>query len=160
MADVRRAKRSLGQSADGDDPSPLREMASKHDTALDLGGSRRAIRRVAARMGRHHVPEQDAFLEPELGENALHHGRGRLCRAGTGQLALRRERDPGHPRATVAGRLADEKQLRRRSVLQVCPEPLSQKRRADAVAVLVERFADAGGGKALDKVVHERIVAR
>ena len=51
-------------------------------------------------------------LEPELGEDAVDDRRAGLGRAGAGQLALGRERDPGDSRAAIARGLADEQERR------------------------------------------------
>jgi hypothetical protein len=54
------------------------------------------------------VPEQHRLHQPELGEHAVNDGRGRLCRAGAGQLPLGGEGDAGNAGAAVPGCLTDE----------------------------------------------------
>src|SRR5262249_43942650 len=54
------------------------------------------------------------------------------------------ERDPGHARAAIAGRLGDEQDRRAGALVEVALEPLAEERRPLAPAVEVERRADLG----------------
>src|SRR4029077_18638457 len=92
---------------------------------LDLGAGRTPVRGRRAGMRRHDVPEEDALLEPELFEDAVHDRRARLRGAAAGGLALGGERDPGEARAAVAARLADEHQRRVGAVAEVGEQPLT-----------------------------------
>jgi hypothetical protein len=55
-------------------------------------------------------------------------GRGRLRGAGTGELALGRERDPADPRPAIAGGLADEDDPRVGVRFEIRAEPLAPQR--------------------------------
>jgi hypothetical protein len=75
------------------------------------------------------VPEENSVLEPELGEHAVNHRRCRLCRPAARELPLGGEGNPGNACAAVARRLADDEDRGVGALLEVCGEPLSQKRR-------------------------------
>ena len=87
---------------------PARERTRVSQPGSGLRAGRPAVRGLGPRMSRHDVPEEDDFLELELAQHAVHDRRGRLGRADTGQLALRRERDAGDAGPAIPGRLADE----------------------------------------------------
>jgi hypothetical protein len=70
-------------------------------------------------VGRDDVPKQHVLLETELGQHAVNDRRGRLRRAGTGELALGRERQARDAGAPVSGRLADEDDRRVRAALKI-----------------------------------------
>jgi hypothetical protein len=104
----------------------------------------------------HDVPEQHVLLEAELAERAVDDGGARLGRPGSGQLALRGEREPADSGAAVARRLADEDEARAESALEVPGEPLAAECR---VGVLVVGRADARGGELGDEAAQPRIPA-
>ena len=108
MAHVGAAKRLVGDPPDGDHAAAACELARERHPRCDLTARRTAIRALAAGMRRDDVPEQDLVRETELGESAVDHGCGRFGRAMAGELALRRERNSGHARATVPGRFGNE----------------------------------------------------
>ena len=130
---------------------PPGELGEERPRRGDLCARRRTIRGLRSRMGRDEVPEQDVVLGAELVEDAVDDRRGRLGRAAAGQLPLGRERDPGHPRAAIAGRLADEQNGRVPPRVEVRAEPLTPQRR---VGVLVVRRADPRPRELRDEVVH------
>ena len=108
VADVRSAERGLRNAADRDHPTVTTELTHEREPGHDLGARRPAIRERRPRVCRDDVPEEDALLESELCEHAVHDRCRRLGHTRSGQLALGSERDPGNAGATVAGRLADE----------------------------------------------------
>ena len=67
----------------------------------------------------HHIPEQDALLEPQLGKDTMDDRRARLGRAYPRQLALRGEGEPADPRTAIARGLTDEQHRRVGALLQV-----------------------------------------
>jgi hypothetical protein len=75
------------------------------------------------------VPEENSVLERELGEHPVDHRRRRLCRPAARELPLGGEGNPGNACAAVARRLADDEDRGVGALLEVCGEPLSQKRR-------------------------------
>src|SRR4051812_11019910 len=146
MADVRRAGDALRQPADGDDTAALRELDQERQRRRHLGRRRAAVRPRRGgpvRVRRHHVPAEDVGLDAELGERAADDGRRRLGRAGAGQLPLGGERDAAPSRATPPRRLAHEQHTCALSLVEVRAQPASPRGRAGALAVEVERLADA-----------------
>jgi hypothetical protein len=123
MADVRRRKRPLRDSADREHATTARELSCKGQAGFDFAARRRAVRDGRARVGRHDVPEQDVCLEIELLERAMDDRRRRLRGSGAGDLALRRERDPADARAAIARGLADEENRRVVPTREVRREP-------------------------------------
>jgi len=101
------------------------------------------------RMRRHDVPKQHVVVEAELCEDAMDDRRRRLRRAAAAELALRREGQPAHARAAIAGRLADEQIRRAAPPPQVRDQPLPAEPRR---RVLVERLADSRTGERLDEI--------
>src|SRR5439155_23939101 len=91
-------------------------------------------------------------VELELRERALDDRRRRLGRPASGQLALGRERDPGDARAAIAGGLAHEQDACSAVLPEIALEPLPPEIRAIAVAVEVERAADARRREAIDEL--------
>src|SRR5690349_18565732 len=119
MPDVRRVERRGGQPADGDRDAPAGQLVEKRGGRVDFCSGRSAVRRLAAGMRRHDVPEEYVFLDSEPREHAVDDGGRRLRGTGARELALGRERNPAYPRAAVAGGFADEDDLRSRSQLEV-----------------------------------------
>jgi hypothetical protein len=101
-------------------------------------------------MRRDDVPAER--VELELRERALDDRRRRLGRPASGQLALGRERDPGDARAAIAGGLAHEQDACSAVLLEIALEPLPPEIRTFAVAVEVERAADARRSEATDEL--------
>ena len=100
-------------------------------------------------MSGHDVPAEG--FELQLGQRPPD-DRGRcLGRSGAGQLAFRGERDAGDASASIPGRLADEQELRCGVPLEVVAEAVSPQRGSVALAIEVERRADAGGGESSDE---------
>lgn len=144
----------MGQTADSDRSAPGRESLEKAHRVTDFGLRRPAIRRRLARtvwMGRDDIPEQHVGLELELGERPVDDRRGRLGRAGAGELALRREGQTTDARAAVAGCFADEQVARVSSPVQIGVEALAPQL---GIGVLVERVADVRRGQSLDEASH------
>ena len=108
MAHIRSVQNRLCKPTDRDHASSTRKLESKRKASRDLAGFRRSVGPRRAGMRRDDVPEQDALLEPELGEDAVDDRRARFRGPVSRQLALRGERDPGDPCAAVAGGFADE----------------------------------------------------
>src|SRR5437764_8063411 len=151
MADVGRAENGLGDASNRDHPAASRELSRKRDACGDLAAPGRPVRALGARMRRDDVPEQDALLEAELGQDAVDDRRARFRRADAGQLPFGGEGDPGNPSAAVAGRLADEQERRVATGLEVGAQPLSPRDRALAVTIEVERGADLGAREPLNE---------
>src|SRR5206468_11902891 len=151
VPDPGHSERRFGETAHRDDEPPPGEQLEERPRRFDLGCPWTAVRPGLAgqvRMRRNDVPEEHVLVESELLEHAVDDRRRRLGRAAPRQLALRRERNPAHPRAAVAGRLAHEQQLGFRAPLEVVGEPLTQQR---GTCVLVERRTDLRCREALDQ---------
>src|SRR5207237_3067555 len=142
MTDVRRVERGFRAAADGDDAASSRKLEGERNAGGDLVAPGRPVGRRGSRVRRDDVPEQDALLEAELGQDAVHDGRARLGRAAARELALGGEREAGDPRAAVAGGLADEQERRVLPGLEVGAEALSPRGRRAAGAIEVERGPD------------------
>jgi hypothetical protein len=123
MADVFGSQSGRRDPPDRHDPAPLGQGLGEREPCGDLGGRRGPVRGLGARMGRDDVPEQHLAGEAQLGQDAVDDRRRGLGRPPAGELSLRRERDPGHPGAAVAGRLAHEQEWRRRTRLEVGGQP-------------------------------------
>src|SRR5207247_10898703 len=93
MTDVRRVERGFRATADGEEAAALREGERERQAGRDLGSARRSVGARGAGMRRHDVPEQDALLEPELGEYAVDDRGARLGRPAARQLPFGGERD-------------------------------------------------------------------
>ena len=125
VADPGQVERLPCDAADRDHLTAVGESVDEAAAGLALSrawacGSSGIARPV--RMRRHGVPEQDVVGEPEPLEDAVDDRRRGLGRAGTGELALGRERDPRDARAPVAGRLADQQEAGARPGLEVCAQ--------------------------------------
>jgi hypothetical protein len=83
---------------DADDATTDCECSQERKTGPDLGARGPSIRRVRSGMRGNRIPEEDVVRDAELGENAVHNRRTGLGQAGAGELALRRERNPGDAR--------------------------------------------------------------
>jgi acylphosphatase len=167
VPDVAAAENRLGEAADREDLSAAGERGQERAGLGDLSASRRTVRgrpARAVRVSRDDVPEEDVILEPELAEDAVHDGGGRLGRTRAGELAFRRQRDAAHTGSAVAGCLGDEEERGVDALLQVGGEPLAQKRSARPVTVEVECRPDPCLGKRVDhgtslgRVIRRRVV--
>src|SRR3954454_916634 len=138
MADVRRFKNGFRDASDGDYAAPSRKRSCEGDSCRNLVPARRAVRALVARMRRDDVPEEDAVLEPELCEHPVDDRRAGFGRAGAGQLALGRERNPGDAGASIPGGLSHQEERRVAAALEVGAEPLTAHARALAVTIEVE----------------------
>jgi hypothetical protein len=139
------SERRLGDPADGEHAASTCELACEGQTCLDLPARRRPIRRGAARMRWHDVPEEDSVVETELVENAVDDRRGGLAGRPSRQLPFGRERDARDARPAVSGGLADQQERRVRAGVEVTVET----QREPLVLVLVERVADTRAGEPL-----------
>ena len=101
------------------------------------------------RVRRDDVPAEG--VQPELVEGAPDDRCRRLGGPAAGQLALRRERDPGDPGAAVARRLADEHDRRVCVRVEVLDQACAAKPRPRSFAVEVVRLPDAGGRETVDE---------
>lgn len=151
MAYVLPAESGVRDPADGDHVAILRKLRGEVHTPVDLGSGGWTIRGDRAGVRGNHVPEEHVILEPELAQHAVHDRRRRLRGTGAGELTLRREGDPRHPRAPVAGGFADHEDPRISMRLEIGAEALAQERRPRSVGVLVERAPDPRCGE----LVHE-----
>src|SRR6266508_4740796 len=142
VANVRVAQHGLREPTDGNGAASFRELAQEGQAGLDLGAGWPAVRRLRPRMRRHDVPEEDVVFEAELGEDAVDDGCSGLGGPFPGQLALGGEGQARDARAAIAGCLADQKDRRVCSALEVGGEPASTEGR---IGVLVEGAADLGG---------------
>lgn len=153
----------MGEAADGNDTPAAGEVTKERPGGLDFGRVGPAVRVGPAwvvRVRRDDVPEEDVVGEPELVEDAVDDRRRGLGGARARQLALRREWDPAHARAPVAGRLGDEEERRVGALLEIGGEPGTEKRGAVALAVEVERRPDPGFGERVDHGTSLRAVIR
>ena len=125
MPDVRGARGARGDPSDGDRDAPSQDLVEERRCRFDLVAPRRAVRALRSRMRRHDVPQQDVLFDAEPGKDAVNDGRARLRRAGARDLSLGRERQPAHTRPAVAGRLADEDDLRVGSCLEIEAKPIT-----------------------------------
>ena len=142
MPDSRDSERTLRDAADRNDRTVPREDPGERSARTDLGRRRPAVRRRAAGMRRHDVPEQHVFLESELEQRAVDDRRGRLGRPLARELPLRRERDARHARASVPGRLPHEQDASVGALVEVGGKPFAKKGGARPLRVLVERSPD------------------
>src|SRR5690348_6697470 len=101
MADVRCAESGLRETTHSDHAAASRELARERQALEDLIAPRQTVRRLGAGVRGDDVPEQDALLEPELGQHAMDDRRAGLGWAGPRQLALGGERNPGDARASI-----------------------------------------------------------
>lgn len=111
MAHRRLAQYRLGDASDCDHAAAARDTREEGGRGFHLAARRAPVGRRTTglvRMCRHHVPEQDVVLEPEVGEHTVDDGGRRLRGPRPRQLPLGRERDPADTGAAVAGRLAHE----------------------------------------------------
>ncbi len=144
MANVRCAKRGLGESAAGQYATSSRQRAGEGQSGFDLGPRGSPVRRRCTGMRGDDVPAEDVLLEPELLEGGTDDRRGRLGRAGAGQLPFGCEGDPGDTGAAVAGGLADEQDRRVAPLVQIARQPFTEMRR---FGVLVVGPANPSGGE-------------
>lgn len=129
VSHVLAAQRFVGDPADGDDATFAGELGHEPRARFDLGTGRPAVARLGARMRRDDVPEEDVFLELELGEHTLDDRRRRLGGACAGQLALRGEGNARDARTPIARRLSDEEEGRAASLVQIPHEPFAKELR-------------------------------
>ena len=151
VADVRSGERGLRNAADRDHPAVTSELTHEREPSHDLVARRPAIRERRPRVRGDDVPEEDALLEPELGEHAVQDRRRRLRRPLACELALGGERDPGDAGAAVARRLPDEEKVSCGMAREVDHEPIAKQRRPRPLRVLVERRSDTRGCELLDE---------
>lgn len=142
MADLGTAEHRVREPAHRDNPTTVSECANERKAGRDLCPARRPVRGDRAGMCRNDVPQQYRLLHSELGEHAVDDGRGRLRRAGAGQLPLGREGDARDAGAAISGCLPDEKNRSVTVRFEVGRQPLAAQPRA---AVLVEGLPDPGG---------------
>ena len=148
------AEDALGDAPDGQRASSFGELSRVDPTGGQLVDRGHPIRRPvpeAMGMRRNDVPEKHALPEPELPQDALNDGRGRLRRAAAGELPLGRERDAGDPRAAIAGCLSDEEEVGIATRLEIPGEARAKERCPVSFGVLVEGRADPRGRQVLDE---------
>lgn len=112
MTDIRAAERIVCDPADCQHATAGGQLVGEDSTLRDLTPRRSAVRALRSRVRGDDVPEQNVLLRAELGEDAVDDRGRRLRRAVAGEEPLRGERDPGHTRAAIARRLADEQDVR------------------------------------------------
>ena len=156
MTDIRGARDPLGKPPDGQDPAAAGEFLEERQGRLHLGPGRPAVRALGAGMRRDDVPAE--HLEPEVRQRPLNDRRRRFGGARAAQLALGREGDPREARAAEARRLADEKETRSGSPLEIVAEPLTSEIGVFAVAVEVVGRTDSCSGQTLDELLHAHAV--
>src|SRR5213078_828757 len=149
MSDIRRIENRRSEPADGDRDTFAGQLLEERGSRLDFRSRRAPVRGLAAGMRRHDVPQEHLVLDAELREHAVDDRGRRLCRTGAGELALRREGDPAHACAAVAGCLADQDDPGLATSLEIRTEPLAQVRRS---GVLVVRLADSGAGEPIYEI--------
>jgi hypothetical protein len=149
MADVRRIEHGGSEPSNRDHAAAARHLVEERERRVDLAARRAAVGAMRSRVRRHDVPQENGILEPELAEHAADDGRGRLGGAAAAHLPLGRERETADARAAIAGRLADERDGRVGTRIEVRTKPVAPQLR---VGVLVERPADAGGGEPVYQV--------
>jgi hypothetical protein len=148
------------QPSGGDRPATGDELLEQRHRLTYFSLRRPSVRfrlARAVRMSRHDVPEQDIVLEPELGKDAVDDRRGRLCWAGSRELALGCEGDAADSRSSIARRLAHEQVASRYPRTQVLGEPPATELRA---GVLVEGRADLRVGELLDEPADVQAASR
>jgi hypothetical protein len=123
MANIGRAGRSLGDSADRDHLSSPCQALEEALTGRDLGVGRVAIRALGSGVRGDHVPAERVVGDAKRHERLADDRRGRFRRAAPRQLPLRGEGKPADAGASVARRLADEEQRGLAARLQIGPEP-------------------------------------
>jgi len=123
MANIRRAGRSLGDSADRDHLSSPCQALEEPLTGRDLGVGRVAIRALGSGVRGDDVPAEGFAGDAERHERLADDRRGRFRRAAPRQLPLRGEGKSADAGASVARRLADEEQRSVAARLQIGPEP-------------------------------------
>lgn len=148
VANVWAAEPPVREPADRDDAATVRELGEEGSPLVDLYAGGPPVRRLRPRMRWHEVPEQDVVLEPELGEDAVNDRRGRLGRAGSGELPLRRQGDPRDAGTAIAGRLAHEEQRGSGLRVEIGGQPVATELR---VGVLVVGRADPCPREPLDE---------
>jgi hypothetical protein len=134
------------EAADRDHAAVAGESVEERPSRLHLTGGRAPVGRRTPGVRGDDIPAEG--VELELGEGALDDRGSRFGRPETGELALRRERDPGDPRPAIAGGLTDEQQRRSASVFEVLGQSCATQRRSRAFAVEVEGLPDTRRSKA------------
>src|SRR6266545_449359 len=149
MPDVRGARGSCRQAADGQDPAAAGQVFEERPGGGHFVPRGRPVRARRARVRRHDVPAES--LELQLCKDPPDNRGARLGRATPRQLALRGEGNAGDPRAPVAGGFPDQEHGRSGIGLEVLEEPSALDIRALALPVEVERPPDPSRGEALNK---------